>query len=102
MEGYDKVQDGECDGKGGYVSEVLQLLYHQNYKNQLTLPPQVKLVGSCFRAMSAAMRNRAVELQAKRHCRCPVSVGSQEEMDSSQKRSTLELTKYMETDLGSP
>lgn len=71
MEGYDKVQDGECDGKSGYVSEVSQLLYHQNYKNQLTLPPQVKLVGSCFRAMSAAMRNKAVELQAKGHCRCP-------------------------------
>lgn len=71
MEGYDKVQDGECDGKAGCASEVVQLFYQQNYKNQLTLPPQIKLIGSCFRAMSAALGDRALELQAKRHCRWP-------------------------------
>lgn len=39
MEGYDKVQGGECDGKAGYVSEILQPFYQQNYKSQLTLSP---------------------------------------------------------------
>lgn len=101
MEGYDKVQDGEYDEKAGYVSEVLQFFYHQNCKNQLTLPPQIKLVGSCFRTMSAALGDRAVELQARSHCRWPEFL--------LVLRNNGEFTKkkhngfhYMETDFGSP
>lgn len=62
-----EVQDGKCNGKSGYVSDVHHLVY---CKNQLKKPTN-EAGGILFQnnKMSTAVGNRAVELLTKGHCR---------------------------------